>query len=275
MVRPQAAVEELEKQRISSCRLAADQALSTLDEAERFLRDRGLLTLTPDCSLPSLFGACHEDPYQPGGRGFASWPKTKWWWGGALAARPGVVVARIHAGKGLFLTEHTAALADPLCRAELAAADAGQLGEGEQRLVRHLADAGPAALDELKEELSLGPKELRALRSRLERVGAIVAKDLRLDTKGGGHRHTSELFRWDQLFPQPALGHSGPAELVVAGVEAAVIAPEREARAWFSWRVPASAIDALVEEGRLQRPAPSLLSGAGTASARGQAARWP
>jgi hypothetical protein len=158
MANPQAGVEEVEKGRIWACRLEPDRALSTLDEAEDFLHDRGLLTLMPDCSLPSLFGACHEEPYKPGGRGFASWPKTKWWWGGALAGRPGVVVARIHAGKGVFLTEHTAALADPLCRAELAAADAGDSGPGEQRLVRHLADAGPAAVDELKEELGLGVK---------------------------------------------------------------------------------------------------------------------
>jgi hypothetical protein len=273
MARPQTGVEELERRRVSSCRLAPERALSTLDEAEDFLRDRGLLTLTPDCSLPSLFGACHEGPYRPGGRGFAAWPKTKWWWGGALGARPGVVVARIHAGKGLFLTERTAALADSLCRAELAAADAGERGPAEQRLVRHLLDAGPAALDELKEELGFGVKELRAVRARLERVGAIVAKDLRLETKAGSHRHTSELFRWDQLFPHPASGPGGPAELVVAGVEAAVVAPEHEARAWFSWRVPESTIDALVAEGRLQRPGAGLLSEAGTASARGQAAR--
>ena len=260
MARPQAGVEELERRRISSCRLAPNRALSTLDEAENFLRDRGLLTLMPDCSLPSLFGACHEDPYRPGGRGFASWPKTKWWWGGALAARPGVTVARIHAGKGLFLTEQTAALADSLCRAELDAADAGDRGTAEQRLVRHLVDAGPAALDELKEELGFGVKELRAVRARLERVGAIVAKDLRLERKAGGDRHASELFRWDQLFPHPASGPGGLTELLVAGVAAAVIAPEREARAWFSWRVPASSVEALVEEGRLQRPAPGLLS---------------
>ena len=275
MANPQAGVEEVEKRRIWACRLEPHRALSTLDEAEDFLHDRGLLTLMPDCSLPSLFGACHEEPYKPGGRGFASWPKTKWWWGGALAGRHGVVVARIHAGKGVFLTEHTAALADPLCRAELAAADAGDSGPGEQRLLRHLADAGPAAVDELKEELGLGVKELRALRARLERVGAIVAKDLRLETKAGGHRHTSELFRWDQLFPHPAPGAGGPEELVVAGVEAAVVAPEREARGWFSWRVSASDIEALVEAGRLRRPAPGLLSEAETASAPVQAVRSP
>ena len=264
--------EALEERRAVACRLVPERALATLDEAEEFLVDRGLLTLMPDCSLPSLFGACHEEPYKPGGHGFAGWPKTKWWWGGVLAARPGIFSVRLHAGKGLFLTEDAAALADPLCRAELADADEGSGGPTAQRLVRHLAEAGPAAIDELKEELGLGSKELRAVRARLERVGAVVAMDLRVETEASGHRHTSELYRWDQVFPEPSSAAGGLDELVVAGVEAAVLAPEREVRSWFSWRTPAEGIEALVEAGRLERPAPGLLSAAETASGRARAA---
>src|SRR5919109_2298167 len=155
MARAQAGREELAQRRERLCRLAPERALASLDEAEAFLGDRGMLTLMPDSSLPSLFGACHEEPYKAGGHGFASWPKTKWWWGGALAARPGVVSVRLHAGRGLFLTEATAALADPLCRAELARAEEGGFGDAARRLVLHLAEAGPAAIEELKEELGL------------------------------------------------------------------------------------------------------------------------
>jgi hypothetical protein len=269
----QADLEELEKRRKFVCRLAPERALTSTEEAEEFLRDRGMLTLMPDCSLPSLFGACHEEPYKAGGRGFASWPKSKWWWGGDLAARRGVHSVRLHAGKGLFLTDENAARADALCRGELADAEEGRYGPGAQRLVRHLADGGPAAIDELKEELGLGAKELRGLRTRLERMGAVVARDLRIENAQGGHRHTSELYRWDQLFEEPFAGPGGLDELVVAGVEAAVVAPEREVRAWFSWRVPPSVIDALVAAGRLDRPAPGLLSAEGTASGREPAAR--
>jgi hypothetical protein len=260
------ALETLERQRVLACRLVPELALTTLDEAEEFLRNRGMLTLTPDCSLPSLFGACHEEPYQAGGRGFATWPKTKWWWGGALAGRAGVLSARIHAGKGVFLTEETAPFADPLCRAELADADEGARGERARLLVRHLLEAGPTAVEELKEELGLGTKELRAERTRLERVGAVVSKDLRVETKNGGHRHTSELYRWDQIFPQAPPRPGGLSELIVAGVQAAVVAPEREVRSWFSWRVTAEGIDELVDAARLERPAAGVLSAAGTAS---------
>src|SRR5918992_5572746 len=99
----QIGLETLEERRAVACRLVPERALATVDEAEQFLVDRGLLTLMPDCSLPSLFGACHEEPYKPGGRGFAGWPKTKWRWGGAPAARPGVFSRRPHTRKGLLL----------------------------------------------------------------------------------------------------------------------------------------------------------------------------
>jgi hypothetical protein len=273
VARAQIRLEELERLRVFSCRLVPERALETPDEAEDFLRDRGMLTLMPDCSLPSLFGACHEEPYKPGGRGFASWPKTKWWWGGELAARDGVHSVRLHAGKNLYLTNETAALADPLCRAALADAEEGRLDATAQRLVRHLADGGPAAVDELKEELGLDARQLRGVRSRLERVGAVVARDLRIETPAGGHRHTSELYRWDQIFPEPSSVHGGLKELVAAGVEAAVLAPEGEVRGWFSWGISTEAVDELVEAGRLERPGAGLLSAAETASARARVGR--
>jgi hypothetical protein len=275
MARAHFGLEQLERQRALVCRLVPEQALGSPEEALEFLRERGMLTLMPDCSLPSLFGACHEEPYKPGGRGFASWPKTKWWWSGDLAARPGVHSVRIHAGKNLYLTDRTAALADPLCRTELADADEGGQGEQAQRLVRHLDDGGPAAVDELKEELGLGAKELKGIRTRLERVGAVVARDLRIETAAGGHRHTSELYRWDQIFVKTAAGPGGLDALIVAGVEAAVVAPEREARSWFSWRASPEAVDELVEAGRLDRPAPGLLSAAETASELEQGGQSP
>jgi hypothetical protein len=272
MPRAQIGLEELERRRIFLCRLEPERALQTPEEALEFLRDRGMLTLMPDCSLPSLFGACHEGPYKPGGRGFASWPKTKWWWAGELAGREGVHSIRLHAGKNLYLTDETAAAADPLCRRALSEAEEGREGETARRVVRHLADAGPTALDELKEELALGARELRSARARLERVGAVVARDLRVETAAGGHRHSSELYRWDHVFPEPSPA-GGLDELVVAGVRAAVVAPERELRAWFSWRASPQLIEELVAAGRLERPGPGAVSAVETASAPAPAGR--
>ncbi|MGB2953449.1 MAG: hypothetical protein WBB74_08650 [Gaiellaceae bacterium] len=247
-------LQELEGRRERECRLTPEVALETLDEAEDFLRDRGLLTLMPDSALPSLFGACHEEPYKRGSRGFGLWPKTKYPWGIMLQARPGVCFPRLHAGKGLFMTIEIASLADPLCRAELARADAGELGEDATRLLAHLQAAGPSLLDDVKTELGLEPKALRSLRARLERIGALVPREVRLELPDGGHEHTTELSRWDQIVPEPTAG--GLDELIVAGVRAAVVARIDEPRRWFSWRADPGR---LVAEGRLAEPEPGWI----------------
>ena len=112
------ALAELEERRTQDCRLAPDRAVRTLDEAEEFLRDRGLLTRTADSALPSLFEACHEEPYARDRPGFGHWPRTKFPWFGELGAR-GYLVLAIHRGKSLLVTDDVADILDPICRAEL------------------------------------------------------------------------------------------------------------------------------------------------------------
>ena len=245
---------ELRERRAFSCRLTADRALRSLDEAEEFLRDRGLLTRTADCALPSLYEACHEDPYQPGSPGFATWPATKWPWFGQLADR-GYPVTAVHRGKNLLVSAEVARILDPICRAEterMRAAD-----RGWARLLDHLAAAGPSSVDDLRLELGLKRQELRSIRAPLERCGAIVSRSLEV-TAGAGHQHSSELARWDQVWPQAGTG-AGPrralADLVTAGVRAAVVAPEAELRRWFSWQWywTDALVDDLVRERRLRR----------------------
>jgi hypothetical protein len=250
-------LQELEERRAYECRLTPDRALESLDEAETFLRDRGLLTRTPDCALPSLFEACHEDPYAPGSPGFGQWPATKWPWFRELEGR-GHLILKVHRGKSILVTDEVAVLADPVCRSELARVE--REDPGWARLLTHLAEAGPSELDDLLVELALTPKELKALRSPLERCGALVARHVVHATAGGGHVHTSELARWDQIHPEPS-AHGGLEELIVAGVRAAVVAPETDVRRWFSWSwlLERDAVDRLVDEGRLRRPAPGWI----------------
>jgi hypothetical protein len=255
---------ELLEERELACRLVPSLALETLDAAEAFLRERGLLTRTADSALPSLFGACHEEPYKPGSRGFGLWPRTKWPWAFELAERPGVHVLGVHRGKGLFVTEATAALVDPLARAELARAEDGGYGPEAALLLAHLAEAGPSLLEEVREETEL---DARRLRAKLEPVGVLVARPVFVDE----HKNTSELSRWDQVFPVAASG-GGLGELLVAGVRAAVVAPEDEARHWFSWPVSTALVDELVETGRAERPERGWLSATETSSWPGPAA---
>lgn len=241
-------LDELRERRAFECRLTPDRALSSLDEAEAFLLGRGLLTRTADSALPSLFAACHEEPYAPDKPGFGQWPRTKFPWFGELGAR-GYATLAVHRGKSLVVTDETARVLDPICRGELNQ-------RRDDPLLRHLAEAGPSELEDLQLELSLAPKELRRLRTPLEHCGAVVARSIVYEEP---HRHTSLLARWDQVFREPANG-GGLEALVVAGVRAAVVAPEREVARWFSWPLPPALLDGLVAEGRLERPEPGWVS---------------
>jgi hypothetical protein len=238
---------ELREQRAFECRLTPDRALESLGEAEEFLLDRGLLTRTADSALPSLFGACHEEPYAPSSPGFGQWPRTKYPWFGELGAR-GYPVLAVHRGKSLLVAPEVASLLDPLCRAELES-------HSDDPLLRHLAAAGPSELDDLQVELGLAPKELKKLRVPLERCGAVVARSVVYEDP---HRHTSLLSRWDQLFPEPSAG-GGLDELVVRAVRSAVVAPEAEVPRWFAWWED-ELVDRLAEDGRLVRPEPGCLA---------------
>ena len=246
---------DLMERRAFECRLTADRALGTLTEAEAFLRDRGLLTRTTDCALPSLYEACHEDPYKPGSPGFATWPATKWPWFGELAER-GYLIVAVHRGKNLLVTPEVGDLLDPICRAEITRMRTAD--PSWRRLLDHLAEAGPASIDDLRTELRLERQELNALRAPLERCGAIIARSLQVTT-GAGHLHSSELIRWDQAHPAPSRSLTDPrwilGDLIAAGVRAAVVVPERELRRWFSWQWhwTDGLIDNLVDEGRLRR----------------------
>ena len=236
------AFKTIASRREHACRLTRDRALDTLDDARAFLDDRGMLTLTPDCALPSLFGACHEEPWSDA-PGFGTWPKTRYWWPSALD----VLATRLHRGKVLYLSKAVAAVVDPLCREELARAEAGEHGPDAARVVAHLAEVGPSYVEELKDEAGLEKKT----RTKLEKVGAIVSRGVIMET-----RHTSELRRWDQ-----AVEHAKPVddplrELLVAGVRAAVAAPEAETLRWFTWRIPKSALD----DDRLFRPEPGWVA---------------
>ena len=248
-----ATLDELQERRSEALRLRPELALESLKEAEAFVRERGVVTLTPSCSLPSLYGACHEEPYTPGGKGFGAYPRTKWRWGWELRERPGVYWLRLLRGTGVFLTGAAAGVAGPLCREEVRRAEEGAHGEEPARLVRHLATAGPSLLDEIKEELALSATALRNARMPLERFGAVVAREVVLE-RDGRHRHTTELRRWDQLQPGPGPAAGGVGALLVAGVRAAVLAPEREARNWFSWPAGPELVEEIVADERLVRP---------------------
>ena len=253
-------IAELRQKRLHDCRLTTDRKLETLDEAEAFLVDRGMLTLTQDSALPSLFAAVHEQPYKAGSAGFGSWPKTKWPWGGELASHPGVLALKIHRGRVLLCHGAAIRAVDPLARAALTEAD--QAGDDRSRVVRHLRSAGPSKLDDLKDELGLAAPALRKIREKLEAVAAVVSRDITVEDAKGGHRHTSELARWDQVWNKPwkANQDQALAELVLIGVRAAVLAHQDEVVKWFTWPVEWPLLAELISARRLVRPGPGWLA---------------
>jgi hypothetical protein len=251
---------ELRQRRIHDLRLSPDRALQTLDEAEAFLVERGVLTLTQDSALPSLFAACHEEPYKRGATGFGSWPKTKWVWAGQLAERRNVLALKVHRGKLLLFHREAARAVDPLARAMLA--DAERAADDGARLLRLLKSAGPSKLDDVKDELGLPPPTLRKIREKLESVAVVVSRDITIDDGKGGHKHSSELARWDQIWTKPWKANEEQAlsDLALVGVRAAVLAHQDEVGKWFTWSVEWPIVSALIAAKRLVRPGPGFLA---------------
>jgi len=258
-------LDELKDQRIAACRLNPEFALDEFEDAKRFLEDRGLLTLTACCSLPSLFGACHEEPASPGKPGFGQWPKTRWWWGGALEASPEVIATRLHRGKTLYLATQVSRLVDPLCRLEVARAESAEFGEQAARLMAHLASAGRSTTDDIKLELGLETGAYHRVRRTLESRGAIVSRAISMEGPTGGHRHMSQLMRWDQV-----VAHSSakPEDSLVALlrvlVKAAVLIPEGEARRALTWTISDEVVERSIDEGHIRRVSKDTLAVAAT-----------
>src|SRR5262249_60356317 len=143
-------------------------ALRSLDEADAFLRGRGLLPRPAAGALPSLYEACHEDPYRPGRPGFATWPAEKWPWFGELAGR-GYLATSVHRGRNLLVSGEVAALLDPICRAEIERMRASD--SGWRRLLDHLPAPGPPSIDDPRTQLRLQPPEPEAPRPPAARGG--------------------------------------------------------------------------------------------------------
>lgn len=246
-------LEELERRRAIECLLTPDLALDNVDEAAAFLADRGMLTRMPDCALPSLFAACHEEPARAGGRGFDLWPRTKWIFSFQLTQQRGTVLTKLHRGKSLYLSVDTAPAFDPLVRRAMSEASGD-----EATLLDHLAKHGPSIPDDIQLELGWDRRRLKQVRVRLEGVGAVLSEGLVFEDSTTWH--FAPMQRWDQVIdPSPAVADPFAA-VVLAGVRAAVIAPEANIQSWFTWQIPTRTVDQLVQDGRLVRPAPGYLA---------------
>jgi hypothetical protein len=249
------------ERREHDCRLSSERWLATLDEARSLLDDRRLLSITPSCWLPSLFGACPPNP-DPGARGFGAMPVHRWWWPGALSEMPGVRRTKLLHGKVLLMDEDLFAAIVPLRVLELARAEEGAYGTDGQQLVAYLDQQGPSILGQARDALGFPSRAMARVRQQLEAVGAVISEEIELPAANGGHVHTSRLARVDQCLPlSNSAGDvmNAHRQLICAAVRAAVVAPRGDAERWFAW--PAQHVIAeLVADGALSVPARGWLA---------------
>ena len=154
--------------------------------------------------------------------------------GSASSPERGYLIVAVHRGKNLLVTHEVAALLDPICRAEIERMRAADpTGTGCSTISLR---PGPSNIADLQLELELKPKELKSI--------ALAARALRRDRlalarSDGRRRHTPtrassgagiRSFRARVLDVHLHLHHAF-GELLLAGVRAAVVAPERELQA--------------------------------------------
>ena len=174
---------------------------------------------------------------------------------------PGVITTKLHRGKTLYLAPPLVELVDPLCRIEIAKAEAGEYGVQAAGVMAHLASAGKSTTDDLKLELGLEAGGYQRVRRLLESRGAILSRSVAIEMARGGHRHMSEIMRWDQVVDESSWNpDEALAQLVGAVVDAAVLIPETEARRGLTWMVPKEVLELSIDKGRVRRVSKDMLA---------------
>ena len=172
-----------------------------------------------------------------------------------------MLTTKLHRGKVMYLAGRLVDLVNPPCRIETAKADPGDHGGEAARVMAHLASAGSSTTDDLKLELGLESRGYQKVRRLLEGRGAILSRTITIDVASGGHRHMSQISRWDHVVdkssgdPEEAM-----ADLLGAVVDAAVLIPETEARRALTWTVPRDAVERSIDDGRIRRVSKDILA---------------
>jgi hypothetical protein len=119
-------------------------------------------------------------------------PRTRWIWSFQLAAYPGVVLTKMHRGRSLHLSSAAAGFFDPMVRREMAATTGD-----EALLLDHLSRQGASMPEDVELELGWDRARLKLVRTRLERVGAVVCDGLVFDD--AQNWHFAPMRRWDDV----------------------------------------------------------------------------
>jgi hypothetical protein len=125
----------------------------------------------------------------------------------------------------------------------------------------HLASAGVSSTDDLKVELGLETRGYQRVRRTLESRGAVLSRTISVELPGGGHRHMSELMRWDQMVDDSS-GNADEAlvEILGAVVDAAVLIPEGEASRALTWTISKDVLERSIHDGRILQLSKGMLA---------------
>lgn len=264
-------LERLHRLKAYHHRLRPDRRLVTLEDAKAFVDEVGIATLTPGNELPSVFGAVRGGPHELGSRGFGSWPREQWWWGGALAESQDILRVKILSGKGLFVAKRLWPPLDSIIRKVMSRLDEAAVGPWSlspeaRHVLDYLQSHGPTRTDVLRRELGLETptqgRRFHRAKGQLESLGVLVGQQAEgLES----HIHLSILSLWDQRFPKPTAAPrhgrtreaywQGLTDFLLAAVGAAVVVEEKVSVRWFVWSRDhqAKVMEALVDSGQLHR----------------------
>ncbi len=242
--------------------------LTTLPQAEKFVQDKGLVSVLGGNELPSVVSAFLGREWKPSGRGFSTW--LEWWslkvsgesLGRALSKleRSKVVVpTRIFRRNKTLVSQQLWPSLTPIVKhfSEEASGDR-TFSKLERSILELIGRLGPIRTDKIKGELSIRGKadsgKFHMSLSKLESYALIVGSE---DPQPERHLHANIWSHWKSIAPdakgKPDTSYvDAISQLLEVTLDAAVLAPEKEVAKWFRWKQEAlEAKEKLLNAGKI------------------------
>jgi hypothetical protein len=257
--------------RITNHRLRPSLKLRTLDEIQKFVRARSIVSVFGGNELPSVISAIMGQEWKPTKKGFTGWGD---WWSikisgkspghalGELDRAKDILSTRIFRGSKTLISHNLWPVLDPIVKHYHTLLIKGKiLSDLERKIVELLQSEGPTRTDHIRTRLKLEGKMFtsrfhRAL-TQLESYALIVGYE---DPKPERHLHANIWQLWntrvaEEINRKPDLAYDKSVkELVASTVDAAILAPEAQVGEWFQWSKEAiAARDELLTSGRILR----------------------
>lgn len=247
-------------------RLRPALRLRTLEGIQKFIHQRGIVSIFGGNELPSVISAILGREWKPTGKGFTSWQD---WWSikisgqsagralGQLERVKDILSTRIFRQSKTLVSNRLWPILDPIVKHHQKLANSREiLSELEWKILKLLDTKGPTRTDHLRSQLRLEGKKFtsrfhRSL-SQLEGYGLILGYE---DPKPERHLHANIWQLWNERVHVKKTMFSyeeAYMSLVEKTIDSCVLAPVGEMRKWFRWNGGlAGSVRALVESGKV------------------------